>query len=327
MKHLLVALCLLALAAPATTAGAAARGIEGSWTAERSDKHPDAIQFSLHTGKNQQHGSSFDRAAFDGLTAEQVRSSTAVPVQFELVRESGTIAFEGTFRDGHGAGQFAFVSNPDYVKALGRLGVPLEKGDPQEQLFTLTMLDVSTAFIRSMQAIGYDVPLDKYTEFRIFDVDPDYVAEMAKIGFPKLSADKLVETRIHGATPEYIRQMRAAGEDLTLDKYIESRIFQVTPEFAAEMAREGYPDLDRDVLVQFRIHGVTTGFIEELRTLGYSRVPAEKLVEMRIHGVTPEFIRRLDAAGYHKVPIDKMVQMRIFDIDPEMVKALDKDGK
>jgi len=327
MKRMHVALCLMALATSVPTAGAAARGIEGSWTAERSEKRPDALQFSLSTGKHTQNGSSYDRGDFEGLTAEQVQSHTSLPVQFELVREAGTVAFEGTFRDGHGAGQFAFVSNPDYVKALGRLGVQLEKSDREEQLFTLALLDVSTAFIRSMQAIGYDVDLDKYTEFRIFAVDPDYVHEMAKLGFDHLSADKLVETLIHGATPEYIRQMRAAGEDLPLDKYIESRIFQVTPEFSAEMARAGYPDLDRDMLVQFRIHGVTTGFIEELRTLGYSRVPSEKLVEMRIHGVTPEFIRRLDAAGYHKVPIDKMVQMRIFDIDPEMVKALDKDGK
>jgi hypothetical protein len=217
-----------------------------------------------------------------------------------LRREAGIIAFEGTFREGHGEGEFTFTPNPDYPKMLDWLGVEfeMEKGERDRELFGLAVNDVSTEFIRSMQVIGYKVPLQQYMAFRIFKVDPEYVRAMSAKGFGNLSAEKLVETRIHNVTPEYIQKMCAAGNDLTLDQYI-----------------------------QFRIHGVTPEFVRELRSLGYSRVPAEQLVAMRIHGVTPEFIGRVAAAGYRNVPVEKLVQMRIFDIDPEMVKALDQDRR
>ena len=320
----IVTLCALLAAAPVTHA--ASREVAGVWTAAVSEKRTDRLQFSLQTAKHGQNGTSFDRSEFSGLAAAQVGSSARVPVQFELRREAGTIVFEGTFRAGKGAGEFTFVPNRDFPRKLEALGVQfVDKGGEgvERGLFALAIFDVTTDFIRSLQAIGYSVPLEKYEAFRIFDVDPEYVHDMAAVGFAHLSADKLVETRIHGATPDYIREMRRSGDDLPLDKYIESRIFQITPEFASEMARAGYPNLGRDVLVQFKIHGVTTDFINDLKQLGYTRIPAQKLVEMRIHGVTPEYIRRLETAGYKHVPIDKMVQMRIFDIQPEMIRALD----
>ena len=325
-RCLTMGLLLLVAVAPR----AHARELTGAWTASTSETEQGRIYFSLQTGRHDQHGSTFDLADFAGLNAATIASKTRVPVQFEIRREAGTIAFDGTFRNGHGGGDFTFTPNEDYPRKLRSVGVTLEKEgkeDELQQLMNLALFDVSTDFIRSMQSIGYRERLEKYVAFRIFDVNPTYVRDMNGVGYRNLTADKLVETRIHGATPEYIREMRRNGEDLSLDQYIESRIFQVTPEFAREMERAGYPRLDRSTLVQFRIHGVTTEYIRDLRELGYDRVPAQKLVEMRIHGVTPEFIRRVRKAGYHRVPIDKLVQMRIFNVEPEMVRALDdKDG-
>jgi len=324
MIRILVASCAVVAAVLAVPADA--RDLTGDWMATVSVKHPDRLQLSLKHDHSENSSSRFAKTEFVGLSEAQIVSTTRVPVEFVMKREAGTLSFEGTFRTGHGAGQFTFVANPEYASKLRSIGVedvPKQDGD---EMFALAIFDVSTDFIRSMRKLGYDVPLDMYMQFRIFDVDPDYVRAMSDVGYTKLRAEKLVETRIHGATPEYIREMRAAGNDLTLDEYIQSRIFQVTPEFVAEMEKAGYANLDHDRLVEFRIHGVTPEFVQQLRQLGYTKVPADQLVAMRIHGVTPEFIRRVEAAGYRKVPIDKLVQMRIFDIEPEMVRALD-DGK
>ena len=326
MNRLLVALCALLVAAPLAHAGA--RKHPHIWTASVSEDRPGQLHLNLQFEHGSNSGSRFERAAFTGLTDAQIHSATRVPVEFELRREAGTLAFEGTFRKGVGAGEFTFAPDPDYARLLSSVGVKLraKPGDEDHEQLMLAIFDVNVDYIRSMQKAGYRVSLEQYQSFRIFQVDAAYVKDMADVGFDNLTADKLVETRIHGATPEYIREMRAAGEDLSLDQYIQSRIFRVTPEFASEMAQAGYPNLDRETLVQFRIHGVSPDFIAELREVGYSRIPAQKLVEMRIHGVTPEFIRRVAAAGYKKVPVDKLVQMRIFDIEPEMVRALDDSG-
>jgi hypothetical protein len=326
MTCTIVVLCSLL----AATVPAHSDTLGGDWIATVSDKQPEWLEFMLRLEPNQQNGTQFKRSDFTGLTDAQVGSDSRVPVTFALQREAGTISFEGTFRREHGAGEFTFVPNRDFPARLRALGVEFTAprwGDETEQLFALTMFDVTSAFIRSMQRTGYRESLEMYEQFRIFGVDTAYVRDMASVGFQNLSAQKLVETRIHGATPEYIRRMRAAGDDLPLDEYIQSRIFQVTPEFAAEMKKAGYPDLDRDILTQFRIHGVNAAFVRELAEAGYTRVPAQKLVEMKIHGVTPEFIHRVEQAGYHHVPIDKLVQMRIFDIEPEMVRALDDGGR
>ncbi len=302
-----------------------AQALEGTWSASLKNGQTERLQFSMETDENGNMGTGFERTAFTGLSMEQVRSAVPVEVRFEMRREAGTIAFDGMFKNRVGSGTFAFAPNRNYAASLKRLGVELvpEEANDEQELFSLTMFDVSTEFIASMQKIGYREPLQTFVQFRIFGVDPAYVRAMNDLGYEDLSAQKLVETKIHGATPEYIRKMRASGEDLSLDEYIQSRIFDVSPEFAAEMTRAGYPNLEHETLVQFKIHDVSPEFVQEIKKLGYTKVPADQLVAMRIHGVTPEFIRRTEKAGYHKVPIEKLIQMRIFDIDPELVDALD----
>jgi hypothetical protein len=326
MIQLVVSLGMLLVTSLA--AEAAPRSLEGTWTAHDQERRDGRLQFTLRfDGEGDGNmGMGFDRTDFSGLTAGQVDSDARVPVRFEMRREAGTVAFEGAFRGGRGSGDYVFTPDPEYLRALERLGIELEDGGraADHERLSLVLFDVSTGYIRSMQAIGYRVPLDKYVAFRIFGVDPEYVREMEALGFGKLTADRLIETRVHDVSPAYIRKMRESGNELTLDELVQSRIFQVTPEFEAEMAKAGYRGLEHDQLVQFRIHGVTAEFVREVRALGYDRVPADQLVAMRIHGVTPEFIRRVEKAGYHEVPLDKLIQMRIFDIDPGMIGALDR---
>jgi hypothetical protein len=262
--------------------------VRGGWTATRHKGDAGRLQLQLqHDHSN--NGQTMDLAAFSGLTAAQVAATAPTPVTFSLRREAGTVTFDGTFRNGSGGGEFAFAPNPAYLASLRDLGVPVERakrhGDSaDEQLLSLALLDVSTAFIRSMQAAGYRESLDDYLAMRIFDVTPELVAEYRDLGM-NLSADDLVATRIHGATPEFIGEMRELGYgDLDLDDYVAFRIHGVTPKFVEELAELGYRDVDADDLVAFRIHGVTAKFIRELEEDGYRDLSADDLVSMRIHG-------------------------------------------
>jgi hypothetical protein len=328
MKRIL----MLTLAVCLFTATTSYAAIEAAWTASIDQKRPDRIYFSMTEGDGEWHsqsGMTMRLADVTGLTSAQVNAATMTPVRFELRREAGTAVFEGTYRNGKGAGQLSFTGNRGYIDALRALGVDFdlrhrrrsEPVDEERSLFTLALHDVSTAFIKSMQAEGYRVPLEKYLSMRIFDVTPEYIHEMRSLGFKNLDSEELVATRIHKVTPDYIRQMRAAGWDLTLEQLQSSRIFKATPEFAAEMRKLGY-NLDFQDLVNFRIHQVTPEFINELRQLGYSNVSADDLVSMRIHKVTPEFIRELKAAGYTGIPVEKLVSMRIHGLDAAYLKKM-----
>jgi hypothetical protein len=305
--------------------------IDGAWTASIDEKRPGRIFMSITRGTMHQSGNTMELSAFSNLTLAQINAQAMTPVRFEMRREAGTAVFEGTFRNGKGAGQFDFTPSRSYIDSVRALGIEFklehkrrDRSD-DEALFALALHDVSTAFIKSMINEGYKVELEDYLSMRIFNVTPEYIREMRSLGFKNISADELVSSRIHRVTPDYVREMRAAGwTNLTLSDLQSSSIHGATPQFAAEMAKLGYRNLKFDDLVSFRIHRVTPEFINELGTLGYKNVDADDLVSMRIHRVTPEFIRELEAAGYVNVPVEKLVSMRIHGIDAKFIKKMSK---
>ncbi len=307
------------------TTTAAAEDIRGSWTASSEDGSKMYLSISR---RHSQNGQTMNVADVKGLTATQIRADASTPVQFTLQREAGTVSFEGSFRDGYGGGQFSFSPNRKYFDTIRSLGVEPEdlgrgKTD-DEELLQLALHDVSTAYIRSMQAEGYRVALEKYVAFRIFRVTPELVREFRSLGFTKLDADDLVSSQVHKVTPDYVRNMRATFGNLSLDELVSSRIHKATPEFAAEMKALGYGSMEFDDLIAFLIHRVTPEFIRDLRELGYSKISSDDLVAMRIHRVTPEFIRELREAGYDKVPVEKLIAMRIHGIDAKFVRKMNK---
>lgn len=330
MKRILTLTLFVCLLAPAAMAD-----LDGAWTASLEEKHPDRIYFSVIRGHHQQMGMTMRVAEFTALTPAQINATTMTPVDFQLNREAGNTRFEGTFRNGKGAGQFTFTPNRKYFDTIRSLGVDpdlrkhrrhkREDGDAdgeEQTLFTLAIHDVSSAFIRSMQSEGFKTTLEKYLELRIFNVTPEYIREMRSLGFKDIDEDELVASRIHKVTPEYIRETRAAGWKLDLDELQSTRIHGATPAFMEEMRKLGYGNLDIDDLISFRIHRVTPEFITELRALGYNEIPADDLVSMRIHRVTPEYIRELKAVGYSGIPVEKLVSMRIAGIDAKTIKAM-----
>src|SRR5262245_30642490 len=89
--------------------------IHGTWTAElregkvflqvRTDPPDRAGSGDYRGGWNM--GQSYPVEELAGLPANDERF-TASSIKFEMRREAGTLAFDGSFRDGRGAGLFTF---------------------------------------------------------------------------------------------------------------------------------------------------------------------------------------------------------------------------
>ena len=324
IRRAAVLLLLFVAAAPAF-----AQDIRGAWTADANDTVAGRLHMQLSRRHNN-FGQTMEISSFTGLTQAQVNAASQTPVNFSLRREAGNVDFEGTFKGGFGAGQFAFTANPAYVEAIRNLGISVEPkktrhlGKPiDERLMQFAINDVSTNFIRSMVAEGYRVSLDDYLAFRIFRVSPELVRELRTLGYTDIPADELVESQIHRVTPSFIRAMRSAGfENATLKQLKSAGIHGVTPEFVRELREAGYRDLDLDRYAEFRIHRVTPEYIRALRDAGYADIPARKLIEMKIHRVTPEFIQELKEAGYSNIPVQKLIEMKIHGVDAQFVKKM-----
>jgi len=276
---------LILVAAVLTSSIASAAEIRGAWTALVKGDRVHLTMVRDHSN----WGRSLARSEFS-LTDAQINSATESPVHFGMTRDAGAFDFTGSFENGEGVGRFSFTPSRNYAETLRALGVASESRFDDEDLFSLAMHDISTAFIREMQSLGYRQNLDEYIAFRIHGVTPEFVRALHALGYDKLSADDLVAFRIHGVTPEFIRKIR----DL------------------------GVKDLSSDQLVSMCIHGVSPDYVRELRDLDYIGLTTDELVSMRIHGVTTKYIRELAEAGYHKVPVEKLIEMRIHGIDASM---------
>ena len=299
---------------------------EGTWSAELRSN--GTLQLQMRYGGSN-HSSPFPLEKFQGLTRAAIQATTIQPLTFRLVRDAGTFTFEGSFKEGEGAGHFSFAPDPTFYAELEKLGVeiPAKKSRDDSELLSLAIFDVSREMVRELNALGFEsLSLDELITMRIHGASPQYIRDLKALGFEGLSVDELVALRIHGATPDYIRQMNAEGFQFDADELVSMRIHGVKPEFVRELRALGYSKLDTDDLISMRIHGVTSEYVRELDSLGYRNIPADDLVAMRIHGVTTKFVRELHDAGYTNVPVEKLIELRIHGVDGTFVKALKKSG-
>src|SRR5215475_11064361 len=115
-----------------------------------------------------------------GLNQSQAMSGGAV-VQFQLVRDAGTLNCEGWFKDGKGAGHFTYAANPNFVNELRRRGY---ESPTEEQQFSMTVHDVSLKFIDELKSQGYEQPtLDVLVKTGTHGVGFDYLHELGSMGF------------------------------------------------------------------------------------------------------------------------------------------------
>jgi hypothetical protein len=128
VRYALTLLASLVLAASAHAQGAA--DFHGTWTAElnsgkaflqvRTTPPPDWNRPGDWNG-GWNMGQSFPIDELAGLPANN-EQLTASSVKFDLRREAGTLSFEGSFRDGRGAGLFTFSPRAAYVGEMRSLG-------------------------------------------------------------------------------------------------------------------------------------------------------------------------------------------------------------
>jgi hypothetical protein len=315
------AIATLAIAPLLTLSAVAQDQLRGTWTAEISSKHPDQLQLNLYRqSKQSQMGNTMNISDFRGLDRASIDAANT-PVRFQLVRDAGTVQFDGTFNKGLGHGEFNFSASQEYLSAMKQMGYSIDS-----KAFELAMIDVSRAYAKEIKDLGYTPDLQGLIEARIFKVGRDQINGLKSVGVTDLSLHKLVEYQIFNVTPDYVREMRAAFPNISLDKMVEMRIHKATPEFAKEMAQLGYSGLTADQLVAFRIHKVTPEFIREVADLGFKNLGPDQLVEFRIFGVGPDQIKDLAKEGYTNLSAQQLVAFRIHKIDSSFIAKVKKAG-
>jgi len=265
--------------------------LTGDWTASFvQDSSRINLNLEGRTGKSGKHqmGQTYDFAELQGLTREQALKGGAV--KFRLVREAGTIDFEGTFQNSKGSGTFRFTGNQGFVTAMKSRGFDFEKDSDsndgrhsEDRLFTATALNVTTALADDLSAAGFG-KLQVHDLFKaaIFKIDSTFMREMKASGFPNLDMEDLVKARIFKIDAKFVTEATQMGfAKEPFESLVKMRIFKVTPEYIAEVRNEGLSDLSVEDIVKLRIFKIDSELIRQAKAEGVP-LEVERLVQWRI---------------------------------------------
>ena len=218
--------------------------------------------------------------------------------------------------------------------AGGVAGVDDPAGEADEKallsagdLTTLRTHGVTPEFLRELAALGYKrATVNDLVALRIHGVTAEYITRMAALFGKKQSLDELVSLRIHGVSPEFVERFHAAGyARISADEALSLRIHGVDPDSAGEWEKLAGRRPGLDEIVSARIHGVTPDFAREMKALGFDG-SLDTLVSFRIHGVTPDFVRSFRSLGYAKLSADEAVACRIHGVTPDFVREIQAQG-
>lgn len=211
----------------------------------------DRLQLQLDSERHENHMSfNLPIASLKGLTKSQIESASS-DVRFEMTEEAGTLAFDGHFRNGIGAGEYRFTPNAAFVREMESLGIHDFRDD---DLLVFTVEHFHAGTVRGLQSLGYTLTRQQAVEAAIFKITPETVREYASAGFPKLRFQDLVQFRIGKVDAVYINGLRHEGyTSLTAHQIGELAILQVTPEFVHKLAAAGHKNLTAQQLINYRI--------------------------------------------------------------------------
>ena len=156
--------------------------ITGQWTVG-GPVVQDKVQFTIRrttVNSNMSSSTAVPLSQLRGLSRAQLDSSGSV-ARFELVRDAGTLRFEGYLQNGGGGGTFTFSPNPSFAGEMRALGY---SGFSDEKQFAMAVHDVSAAYVRDMNALGIrPESTDQLITMRIHNVTVDYVRELKDLGY------------------------------------------------------------------------------------------------------------------------------------------------
>ena len=283
----------------------------GLWSAQLDG---DALHINLvrpsqqHDGYGENNiGTKIRLELLTGLAAADIQASAA-NVQFALQAPAGTIAFEGRFSNGLGAGNYRFTPSDGFLREMESMGY---SGFKDEELLMFTMESFRPQTIRDLRALGYTIDKSKIDEIAIFKIDANAVREYAALGYPNLPLRDLVQFRVARIDAAFVKGTREVFGNVSAHDLTQLGILKVTPDYVRELRGAGLASLTPSQATQLKIANITAAKIAEYRRLGYDLTPSQ-LQQFGIFKITPQFIAEARARDGKDLSPRQLIDMKIF---------------
>ena len=288
-------------------------GTSGQWTADLKNAAGDDIQFNLKStspnGRSEySSGRTMKISDFQGLNIADATSSAKTSVSFSMVREAGTISFEGTFSQGLGAGIWKFAPNASFVSAMQSRGFNnLDDAD----LVRATFNNLTIKYTDEIRSAGYEkVTFDDLARAASHKISVTYINELRSLGFTDVTMDDVIRASNHEIDANYLSNLREMGfEKVTLDDAIRAKNHEITKEFISEMRSAGFEALSLDDLIRLKNHEVSLSYVAQLKAEGILNITADDAIRAKNHDITADVIRRAKSQGYTNVGLDEIIRL------------------
>ena len=208
LRSRLLPLLVVGALAAARPGRALPQELQGRWLLDF--EREDRVQLTMKRESPRHHSeSSWGLRPGDLRGLVRPSGSAEAPARFELVRDAGTVFFEGRLDAKGGSGRFRFVPSPGFESAWESSGRPPLTS---EEVYGMAIHDVSRRFIADLAALGYrDAPVADLLALRIHGATAEWIRELHALGYAKVSLDDLVAFRIHGVSGAgWLRPMKCS---------------------------------------------------------------------------------------------------------------------
>lgn len=290
--------------------------ITGQWTAELNRSQPGEVRMTYHRrsdlGGFTMTGEPVSLSELQGLTTEAAFSAKQ-NVNFNVVRQAGTFACEGYFREGKGVGFWTFTPSQSFISAMRERGYDNLN---EEDLLRAALHKLTTSVVDDLKTAGYErLEFKQLLRASSRDITPEFIREMRSAGYQGLSMEELVRARNHNIDSRYVKEVRAMGFDKQpLEKLIRLRNHNITQEFINRMRSAGFDGLSSEQLIRLKNHNITPEFVNNLKAEGYPDISPESVIRLKNHKIDGEYIRRVKARGFTDLTLEQIIKLRSRDI-------------
>lgn len=313
---------------------------EGTWTATIKGNKLD-IQFNSDGDKNHMSNSNFLLSEFTSLP----RTANG---DFKLVREAGTMNFNGKFDGNTGSGHYKFAANTEFTKYLQSQGISdIEKNDE----LAFFMINLKKSYVTMMHRQGYkNLSKGDLIATAALGVDEPYIVSLKQNGFPGITEQELITGKAMGINGAYIGEIRKAGyPKVSFEKLVSFKAQGITGDYISKFktargsnrsatAKGTSPankihnqafkqdeEDNADDMIAYKALGVDDGYINGLKNAGLTNISSSDLTGMKAVGVTPEYVQSFKTAGY-TMSSDDYLSMKALGITPEYLNGFKNAG-
>jgi hypothetical protein len=145
--------------------------------------------------------------------------------------------------------------------------------------------------------------------------NPDYIDELAGVGYTHLTIDQLTELRAVGVTGEYIRGIQSAGlTHPSVDDLVRLRAMRIDPDFVRSVFQRFGSSTDLETIAGMRAVGVTPQYMTEMANAGYPNLTARELVQLKTLNIDAGFVQRAASHGFRNLTTDQLVRLKVSGI-------------